>query len=669
MDGKDLQPPVEQRFLNPEVSPNKLGLRFFEAQISKSGNRDKNSPDNEDTVRASTVDSFVIVCDGMGGLRNGKIASETAASEVEKALKWVPDNDPQYFQQLEKALVGASQTVRTRFPQGGTTATVAKIIEINGQRKLRVASVGNSRAYLVRGQDGMVIQITEDDSLVNLEEKDPNKRLSVNDKLNRVRSAQDYARLSPQERSWFDRRNQITQYLGSPNIIKPHFYEYDLGDDDLVVLVTDGVSDNLGDQIATPLQNPNIPTSRKAQLLVDGAFNYSKVQGDPNYRRASIDDCSAVIIDVGEKIPDKKYYIQQVATFASLQDKAEALQRLTQVLNKAASDPQLEYGESRVIAESMSNFFRAAEKAGFREYARQDRPEDKARRAAMEVILKKANLAARIDRFYQAGKSEKDFYGVAGSQTTETPAYFFVTGSLPEVYPDNDPNTQKAIDQYNSPENKRQLIKRLKALPNISGNGQVDTYWTEISSKSMPQLGHAVGDIGRIYLNIKPEMQVQVFAQLATFLNNSPQVEFGAKMITPGHMDVNGLRRGDSTVLYFSAKDQQRVLDVVRSLYASFGPNAFEQISPIFAAILKDESGTLMRGISFGQDPEGIKASFNKVRRGVLENLKPLYGTPEFEYQFQRFLHSSNVDYSNPAFNWPPERGRKLFSVIVANSI
>ncbi len=110
---------------------------------------------------------LLIVCDGMGGVEGGEVASETAARAIWREMKSAPPTrDPEVFARLlRRATRVANHDVHamSRREPGlrgmGTTVSAAGIV---GDR-LVIATVGDSRAYILRA--GSLVQVTRDQSL------------------------------------------------------------------------------------------------------------------------------------------------------------------------------------------------------------------------------------------------------------------------------------------------------------------------------------------------------------------------------------------------------------------------------------------------------------------------------------------------------------------------
>src|SRR3954469_6365432 len=114
---------------------------------------------NEDNffVRAP----LFVVADGMGGAQAGEVASEMAVKSFEPGL-----GDGAPAQSLVRVIEEANRRIHDRSRADkqragmGTTVTAAYVDE----RDVVIAHVGDSRAYLLRGDD--LIRLTKDHSLV-----------------------------------------------------------------------------------------------------------------------------------------------------------------------------------------------------------------------------------------------------------------------------------------------------------------------------------------------------------------------------------------------------------------------------------------------------------------------------------------------------------------------
>lgn len=108
-----------------------------------------------------------VVCDGMGGVEGGEVASELAAKAIWREMKGTPGTpDPEVFARLLRRAtrvanhdVHATSKKEPGLKGMGTTVSAAAVV---GDR-LVIATVGDSRAYVLR--NGEVVQVTRDQSL------------------------------------------------------------------------------------------------------------------------------------------------------------------------------------------------------------------------------------------------------------------------------------------------------------------------------------------------------------------------------------------------------------------------------------------------------------------------------------------------------------------------
>ena len=112
---------------------------------------------------ASTSEALVlgVVADGMGGMAQGEIASQTAVKTILEAklpndLTTAARRGQWLINSVQQANEAVAKTVR----DGGTTISV--ILAVG--RELNIAHVGDSRIYLLR--QGIICQLSEDHSLV-----------------------------------------------------------------------------------------------------------------------------------------------------------------------------------------------------------------------------------------------------------------------------------------------------------------------------------------------------------------------------------------------------------------------------------------------------------------------------------------------------------------------
>ena len=91
---------------------------------------------------------LIAVCDGMGGMKDGRLASETATMSIRESFQLL-DRSSNISKQLTNSLYEASDKVYSMLEgDGGSTAVVCVILN----ERLYFACAGDSFLYLFRGQ-------------------------------------------------------------------------------------------------------------------------------------------------------------------------------------------------------------------------------------------------------------------------------------------------------------------------------------------------------------------------------------------------------------------------------------------------------------------------------------------------------------------------------------
>lgn len=193
---------------------------------------------------------FLVVCDGMGGVEGGEIASELASSVLWREMKATPPTrDPEVFARLlRRAARVANHDVHAmaRREPGlrgmGTTVSAAGVV---GDR-LVTATVGDSRVYVLRA--GALVQVTSDQSL---------------------QSALIAAGHSPGEVA--SAGGAILQALGVGDDVDPSLSMCELREGDRVLLCSDGLYGLVGDPAIALLISEPHDVQQAVRLLVSAA--------------------------------------------------------------------------------------------------------------------------------------------------------------------------------------------------------------------------------------------------------------------------------------------------------------------------------------------------------------------------------------------------------------
>jgi len=235
-----------------KLDRSEAGLRLEVSALSDIGCVRTN---NEDSFGYDPSLGLYLVCDGMGGMASGEVASAQAvaillqhfagSSRASSPAAALPVST-----RLLQAIVAANDAVwhDGQLPQHqgmGTTLVAAA----RDRETLVIGNVGDSRAYIL--QDGLCQQLTVDHSYLN--------ELIRSGGLT-LESART-ANLNGME-------SVITRAIGAAAKVEPDFFSIDLTPDTLVLLATDGLTRYLlQDEIAAILLAG--PFESTAAILID----------------------------------------------------------------------------------------------------------------------------------------------------------------------------------------------------------------------------------------------------------------------------------------------------------------------------------------------------------------------------------------------------------------
>ncbi len=267
---------------------------------------------NDDTSVIDASRGFGAILDGAGGYEGGDKASREAEEAISEVMKSIPKSaTPEITRDyITKALQLANQ--RAAKTGGGTTAAVFQIIAgENGQKKLIVGNMGDSRVW-IRRKDGTVIQITKDqgnlrnDYLVQLQQAtNPSEQkkltesyLYIDSLLSNATTSTDLTQLSESQRDRYWRHRNQTILLGKVDTINDYveFFEENLSDGDIVFATTDGVHDNLTTEEIEAIAEKADPTVLH-ETLVRKASERSRT----SHFRHKLDDITAIILPIPDE--------------------------------------------------------------------------------------------------------------------------------------------------------------------------------------------------------------------------------------------------------------------------------------------------------------------------------------------------------------------------------
>jgi serine/threonine protein phosphatase PrpC len=193
---------------------------------------------NEDSVGYSEALGLYVVCDGMGGMASGEVASANTVATMLETFAGSADSGAPVTTRLLQAIDAANQIVwqrgQTLEHKGMGTTVVAGALDGD---KLIIGNVGDSRAYVV--ESGNCTQLTVDHSYIN--ELIRTGMLTAENSHN--------ADLKGME-------SVITRAIGAAAAVEPDFFPVNLYPGTTVLLATDGLTRYVPqDEIALVLIN------------------------------------------------------------------------------------------------------------------------------------------------------------------------------------------------------------------------------------------------------------------------------------------------------------------------------------------------------------------------------------------------------------------------------
>lgn len=633
-------------FKHPGVetpSSKELGLKFSGSTLPSPDHPNR----NDDAIAVHKDHRFAIVCDGMGGLPDGNKASRAARDFVAGKLTTINSNTPSTTaaEIIRSTLIEASEEVSNRVltpviragkmvnePLAATTLTAVKFLTgAEGQSKILIGHVGDTRCYILRR--GQLIQVTEDDRA-------------------------------------FGTQNQLTNYLGRNNTPTPQIYEGDIADGDKIILASDGIECLSPQEIIQIIKdNPENP----AEALTQKA--YAKFS-QPGIRK---DDVSAIVIEANskhtQKLTEHQYLLKGFDSIVNQPLDPETPRKIVATIIKLASSEELSYKDAKNILNKFSDSFSLT---SIRD-ALQNPQIKNAFFEARKTISRLTQMAYILEDFKEKALTDGENFFNVGKRGL----YNWINGSDPPIHDPEADETKRKISEFNQEDKNLKLMNNIRSkFPNITFGGAPGG-WIKIGSmntalkttikNSTEGKTQVSADAGRIYLNVKSEGLDNILYNLAGILNNHPDVPFEAKMIEHGKMTGNSLNRADKMVLYFDPKDQATILRVVQELYKN-KHGLFDTDTPKFSAKLRDPSGMIMKGVAFGQEPSDQldwAYTFNNIRETILWNMKDSLNLSdeEFDDRLRKMMREEYyVDPTNPAFNYPPEKGKLLYPTILANA-
>ncbi len=211
-------------------------------------------PHNEDRWQVAPDSGLIVVADGMGGYRAGEVAAELAVQTVCQLVQDLLALGMEPTEALTRAIAAANDEIRdfamaNRECLGMGTTVICAIV---AERRVHLAHVGDSRAYLLR--EARLRRLTRDHSI--------------------GQQIVDAGKLSEHEVRELAARGILTRALGVEDSVLADVETLDWCDGDTLVLCSDGLTDPVDDTAieALLLAQTEAGPAAQARALIGGAL-------------------------------------------------------------------------------------------------------------------------------------------------------------------------------------------------------------------------------------------------------------------------------------------------------------------------------------------------------------------------------------------------------------
>ena len=226
---------------------------------------------NQDALEYGTLNDttqYAVVCDGMGGANGGNIASKIAVEVIGSRIRdgyresqSVGSVEHLLTSAMATANVGVFDRAQRESELAGMGTTVVAVITC--EHTAYISHVGDSRLYLYR--DGQLRQVTRDHSVVQ-------------DLIESGQITEEEARSHP-------RKNYITRALGVVSEEYGEYNELELLSGDRLLLCTDGLTDEVSNDLMCQLLT--LPVEESAEALIRASLD-----------DGGMDNITVVLVDV-----------------------------------------------------------------------------------------------------------------------------------------------------------------------------------------------------------------------------------------------------------------------------------------------------------------------------------------------------------------------------------
>ena len=245
--------------------------------ITKSTNQDSLSMRVVQTPQGKMV--FAVLCDGMGGLDKGEVASAAVIRAFDNwlhnelpALCHAPIQDSAIRAQWEDIVKEQNDTIKRYGSQYGVRLGTTVVALLLTQNRYYILNVGDSRAYEI--SDG-VKQLTADQTFVAREVAE--------------------GRMTAEQAMTDPRRNVLLQCVGASDYVYPDMFFGDVNNDAVYMLCSDGFRHEISEYEIFERLNPQV--SRSESMMNEHAEELIEL----NKARKERDNISVALVRTFEE--------------------------------------------------------------------------------------------------------------------------------------------------------------------------------------------------------------------------------------------------------------------------------------------------------------------------------------------------------------------------------
>lgn len=196
---------------------------------------------------------LAVICDGMGGLAKGEVASSCV---IQNFSKWFEEDLPaiiangdiknRIFGDWEKIALDCNSRISAYGKSSGVSMGTTLIALLIFNNEYYIVNIGDSRAYSISDN---VYRLTKDQTFIQRE--------------------MDMGRMTPEEAQNSPQRNVLLQCIGASNIIVPDFFNGKVNSGQIFMLCSDGFRHLITEAEIFERLNPSMLISE--QTMMDNA--------------------------------------------------------------------------------------------------------------------------------------------------------------------------------------------------------------------------------------------------------------------------------------------------------------------------------------------------------------------------------------------------------------